>query len=125
MTTKTRRIPIDELNLRRDGFYYLDSYGVRFHLPAFMIAELQREGLGGVERALYQEPCDEQFSQLSKAQRTVVRAFLEHLLDDPEFSFEWAHIQKALDGYWASTAPEKPIIPRQPSTITEDSRSCE
>ena len=112
-----RRLPVEELCSCHSSLSFFDCFGMRFHLPAFMIAELRREFDLGMEFSLYHAPWRGQFSLLSKAQRTVVRSFLRHIAEDPGFSYERADILKALDGYWASTAREEPIIPPPPSWI--------
>lgn len=116
-----QRIPVENLNRCRSSLSFFDCFGMRFHLPAFMIADLRRESLSGVEFFLYHKPWGGQFALLSEAQRTVVRAFLVHIAEDPGSSYERADILKALDGYWASTIPEKPIILRSPSSTVQPS----
>jgi len=101
-------IPSSELNRCNSSLSFFDPKGMRFHLPAFMIALLSNEynfglvfTLTNVSRnsktQLYSKS---QFSDLTKEQREVIKAFLEYLLEDDEYEYERDQIKYALDNYW-------------------------
>lgn len=50
-----------------------------------------------------------QFELLNPEQRQCVRAFLIHILDDPDYEFHREEIQRALGSYW--TDPEDTQAP--------------
>jgi hypothetical protein len=96
------RIPMESLNGHDSSLTFTDEEGMRFLLPAYMIAELlgsygstpvlytiDRGGMGG------------QFRLFTPAQRAAVRAFLRHLAEDPEYKFERDQTSSALENYWA------------------------
>ena len=80
---------------------FFDAEGMRFHLPAYLIADLRGEyGFGMVFCLTQTGDYDRYFRLLSDAQRGAVRAFLLHLLDDRDYEFDRPHILRALDEYW-------------------------
>ena len=98
-----KAIPTNELNRCNSSLSFFDAEGMRFHLPAYMIAELLGEYHFGMSFSLTYRGShtDAQFSLLSQSQRTVVREFLELLYDDPEYEFDRAEIERSLRGRWA------------------------
>jgi len=79
---------------------------MRFHLPAFMTAELRGEYHSDLAFILTQvSDYSRYYSALNQAQRAVVRDYLRFLRDDPGYAFSRPHIERALQGYWQSTAP--------------------
>lgn len=100
-----RRIPAEDLERCASSLSFFDPEGMRFHLPAFMTAELQGDYGCGMAFCLTQTANEERyFSALDAAQRQVVREFLLLLRDDPEYVHDRPHIVRALGGYWAGTA---------------------
>lgn len=99
-----QHISIGELNRYR-GLSFFDAEGMRFHLPAFLIADLQGEYNWGMTFWLTRlnEHSHSQFALLSDTQRFAVRAYLLFLIDEPEEVSDRKKIQRALDEYW--TAP--------------------
>jgi hypothetical protein len=100
-----RRIPAEKLCWFNDTLNFLDAEGMRFHLPAFLIADLRGEldGFGyAVESRLTcrDESMRSQFRLLSDEQRRAVRAYLLHIADDPDRERDRADILRALDEYW-------------------------
>jgi hypothetical protein len=65
---------------------------MRFHLPAYLIADLRGEYQAGMAFILTQ------------AQRTAVRLFLKFIESDPDYQWDQPHIVSALSGYWAEQA---------------------
>jgi hypothetical protein len=96
-----QRIPIEDLN-GYSGLSFFDAEGMRFHLPAFLIADLDGlyngdltitlTGLGDYSKS--------RFALLSDAERRAVRAYLLFMLGDPEEEFFRAEIELALSEYW-------------------------
>lgn len=107
------RIPTERLNQFHSSLSFFDAEGMRFHLPAFLSAELRGDFWMGTAFTLtYSVTHDDRdakrFSLLNNVQRAAVRSFLLFLLDDPESEFDRQDILKALDEYW--------IEPNTPAT---------
>jgi len=97
------RIPIEELNNASGGLCFFDAEGMRFHLPAYLIADLRGEYNFGMDFNLthLSEHCLEQFALVNREQRQCVRDFLIHILDDPDYGlFNNERIHAALHSYW-------------------------
>ncbi len=84
---------------------FLDADGMRFHIPAFMIAELNGELNTGPLFCLthLSEHSEYQFSSLSKSQRNAVRQFLLWCLSQDDYEFDWPIIEPTLKDYWNET----------------------
>ncbi len=96
------RIPAEALQRCNSSLSFFDAEGMRFHLPAYLLADLRGDYGFGMAFCLTQtSDCGRYFRLLSPAQRRAVRAFLLHILDDPDYEFDRPHILQALDGYWA------------------------
>lgn len=94
-------IPIKDLNRYNDALSFLDAEGMRFHLPAFLIASLERNGPDVVFYLTF--PADGKFELLNAEQRQAVREFLIHrlhTLSEPQLGFEGPRIESALNEYW-------------------------
>ncbi|BCX48694.1 hypothetical protein HAHE_26020 [Haloferula helveola] len=87
---------------------FTDAEGMRFHLPAWMFAELRDDGIAGLIGSLCRiSPHNEQqFSLLSPEQRSVVRDFLEFMRDDPDYTHERAEIDAAIKHIWSQLPPQ-------------------
>jgi len=97
-----QKIPLSELNRASGGLCFFDAEGMRFHLPAHLIADLRGEYNFGMAFILthLSDHCLTQFELLGPEQRRSVRAFLLHILNDPDYEFDREDIQRALDSYW-------------------------
>lgn len=86
---------------------FTDAEGMRFLLPAWMLAELRDEGIAGLIWSLCRiAPHNEhKFVLLSAEQRGVVRDFLEFVRDHPEFTHERGEIDAAIEHIWSHTQP--------------------
>lgn len=97
-----RRIPIETLNHCHRSLSFFDAEGMRFHLPAFLIADLR--GDYGMDMAFCLthrwENFEMQFSLLTAEQRLAVRGYLLHIADDPDSKFGRCDILRALNDYW-------------------------
>ncbi len=93
------RIPMETLNCYRCSLGFLDEEGMRFHLPAYLIADLEGEsGYDmGTELTL---TGNGRFSLLDEEQRMAVRNYLLLLASDPVHSFDHGAITMALHDYW-------------------------
>jgi hypothetical protein len=96
------RIPAEALNRCHSSLCFFDAEGMRFHLPAFLLADLRGDYRMGMASRLTQrwERFEMQFSLLSLDQRRAVRAYLLHIADDPDYQFDRPDILRALDDYW-------------------------
>ncbi len=98
-------IPVEDLNRCESSLSFFDAEGMRFHLPAFLIAGLQdmlgTHGLG-LESVIFHltylnDYGRSQFALLNDAQKSAVREFLLLFKDD---SFDDPSIQRALAEFW-------------------------
>jgi hypothetical protein len=96
-----QRIPVETLNDCYSSLSFFNAEGMRFHLPAYLLADLRGEYRFGMAFCLTQTSnYDHYFRLLSGAQRRAVRAFLLHILGDRDYQFDRPHILRALDDYW-------------------------
>ena len=95
------RISVGDLNRCNSSLSFFDADGMRFHLPAYLIADLHGTYNFGMAFCLtHPHDYDHYFGLLSPAQRQAVRAFLLHILSDPNYEFERPNILLALEDYW-------------------------
>ena len=96
------RIPLAALQKYNDTLHFFDAKGMRFHLPAFMIAMLSGEIGPSIVYPLthLDDWSKKKFCELSIEQRQAVRAFLLELEKDPAFEWEKLEISDALKSYW-------------------------
>lgn len=99
-----QRITTDDLNDCYSSKSFFDAEGMRFHLPAYLIADLNGEYGFGMAFSLTHlnesEHCKSYFTLLSQAQRLAVREYLLYIRSEPDYSFEREDIDKALEDYW-------------------------
>lgn len=92
----------EDLNQCYSSLSFFDAEGMRFHLPAYLIADLNDEYGFGMATTLTQYGIlSDQFSLLNTEQRAAVRAYLQFIENEPEYEFDREHIQRALTGYWS------------------------
>lgn len=102
-----QRLSVEALNACYSSLSFFDAPGMRFHLPAFLIAEIQghyRQDLV-FQLAHLNDYSRAQYAELSCAQRQAVRAYLLHRLDDERYAFDRPHILRAVEEYWTDDAP--------------------
>jgi hypothetical protein len=97
------RITVEELNRCNSSLSFFDAEGMRFHLPAFLIAELCGEYHFGMAFCLTQCSDYKRFDLLSNVQRNAVRTFLLHISNQADHDFDRPHIIRALGEYWTNT----------------------
>ncbi|MES2571010.1 MAG: DUF6714 family protein [Verrucomicrobiota bacterium] len=100
------RISAEALNDCNSSLSFFDAEGMRFHLPAYLLADLRGDYGFGMSFCLthLSDHSHTYFELLSPAQRAAVRTFLLHILDDPEEKLHRSDIVFALDGYWTDAA---------------------
>jgi hypothetical protein len=95
------RIPVSELNRCNSSLSFFDAEGMRFHLPAYLIADLHGAYNFGMALCLTQShDYAHYFGLLSAAQRKVVREFLLHISEELDYKLDRPHIIRALREYW-------------------------
>lgn len=101
-----RRIPVEALNACNSSLSFFDAEGMRFHLPAFLVADLRGDYGFGMAFCLthLHDYALARFSLLSPVQRGAVRRYLLFIADDRDHMFDREHIQRALDEYWTETS---------------------
>lgn len=104
-----QRIPVSDLNSASGGLCFFDAGGMRFHLPAYLIADLRGEYNFGMAFNLthLSDHCIEQFQLLDTDQRRCIRSFLLHIIDDPDYGFDHDKIDQALYSYWTDESNEE------------------
>ena len=104
-----QRIPLSELNRASGGLCFFDAEGMRFHLPAYLIADLRGEYNFGMAFNLthLSDYSASQFELLNGTQRDAVRAFLLHIREDPDYEFDRDDIDRALASYWTDKISEE------------------
>ena len=94
-------LPIDDLCACESSLAFADAEGVRFLLPAFLLAQLEDQLSAGIIVYLtHMSSQHDHFAALSSIQRSTVREFLKLLRDDPAFDYDRQAIDEALENYW-------------------------
>ncbi len=98
-----KKIPSSSLNEYNSSLSFFDAEGMRFHLPAFLLADLNEEYNFGMTFALthLSDYRKSQFELLSPDQRKAIKLFLEYLLNDEAFDYEAPQIKSAIENYWS------------------------
>jgi hypothetical protein len=96
-------IPSAFLNQYNSSLNFFDAKGMKFHLPAFMIAEINGEYNFDIVFSLtsLSDYSQSQFALLTKRQKEVVKLFLEYLMGSSNYEFEKPNMKNAIDCYWA------------------------
>jgi hypothetical protein len=95
-------ISSSDLNEYYTALSFFDAKGMKFHLPAFMIAEINEEYRFGMAFPLthLSDYSKSQFALLTNEQKKVVRSFLQYLLQQGDYEYESDSIKAALENYW-------------------------
>ena len=85
------------------GWGYLDAESLRFHLPAFILADLNDESNGDLPYRLVaaSRQRDRVYAILNREQRMAVREFLLNTLSDSFYDPEQPMIRQGVEGFWA------------------------
>ena len=93
----------DALNRANSSLSFFDAEGMRFHLPAYLVADLRGDYKFGVVFTLCQAAVrEEPFALFSGPQQAAVRHYLEFIAKDPSYEFDYPDIQRCLAGYWSA-----------------------
>lgn len=97
-----QNIAVKELNQCYSSLSFFDAEGMRFHLPAYLIADLNGEYQQDITYTLayLNEYRIKQFSLLSPAQRNAVRTFVLYLSVNDNYIYDRPHILRSLEEYW-------------------------
>lgn len=94
------RISVDCLN--NSSLSFFDDEGMRFHLPVYLIADLNGEYEGDMAFTLTQSSgMNEQFRLLNLEQRAAVRRYLEFIATEQKYVCDREEIKHALETYWS------------------------
>ena len=96
------KISWQDLNHYGDSLSFFDGAGMRFHLPAFVLAELA--GTLTAELLFHLTGYFDRFDLLSQSQRHAMREYLQLRLTrawDENNDFVYPMIEKALAEYWS------------------------
>jgi hypothetical protein len=101
-------ISSEKLNKCYSSLSFFDSKGMKFHLPAYMIADIKNQYEFGLafNLAHLSDYSKTQFEELNGIQRKAVRIFLEYMLENEEYEFEEPEIQRAISEFWSSQSRE-------------------
>lgn len=91
-------IPSEDLDRYYVSLTFFDADGMRFHLPAYLIADLRGELF--MADVLDYLTGGSRFNNFSNAQRSAVKEFLWLRLADAASATEHARIEAALLDYW-------------------------
>lgn len=97
------RISFDQLNECYSSLSFFDEEGMRFHLPAYLIAELQgayHQDMG-FQLGHLNELSLRQYALLSNEQREVVRDVVLYLAADENYAFYRPQLLRAVEDYWS------------------------
>jgi hypothetical protein len=101
------QIPQDDLDRYSGSLTFLDPDGMRFYLPAFMLADIDQQGSNCSDQfdllSRFIDLSDhskKQFSLLSLQQRSVVADYLRYVQDQPGHWLYVHRIDYALESFW-------------------------
>jgi hypothetical protein len=94
------KISIDYLNAG-SGLSFFDAAGLRFHLPAYVVAELSGKGVHSILSTLLSEIGRERFANFTVEQREVLREYLNFRLKDEDFLLNHEAIRQQLETYFS------------------------
>ncbi len=99
-------IPAADLDRNYSSLSFFDADGMRFHLPAYLVATLERRLRTAdvtFHLAYFSDGSESRyFRTLTKAQRHAIREFLMLILADPNQEFVHSTVKNALDGFWST-----------------------
>lgn len=95
-------IPVADLDRCHSSLSFFDAEGMRFHLPAYLVADLE-DSLQTADVLFDLVDADQgRFDTLSAAQREAVRQFLLLRQSDSHHEFDHPTIEAALSNYWTA-----------------------
>ena len=100
-----RRIPAEKLSRCWTSPSFFDAKGMRFHIPAFIVAALR-----GLYRQDFEIPLtnglahqEGTFALLNAAQQNAVRAYLLFLAEDDDNSYMRADLLRSVEACWSQS----------------------
>lgn len=95
-------IPSHELQRCHSSLCFFDAKGMRFHLPAFIVASIR----GEVDDPVFHltnldEYSASKLTALNAAQKQAVSEYLTWCSEQEDYDFERPSIKEALDNYWS------------------------
>lgn len=98
-----QRIPAAQLACCHSSLSFFDPKGMRFHLPAFIVAEL--EGTVNMHTEFHLVHLDDfarsKLVLLTPTQKEAIESCLWAMLDDQRFALEHENIARAIEDYWS------------------------
>lgn len=103
------QIPVNDLNHCNSSLCFFDDEGMRFHLPAYLVAELQGTYKFGMSFQLshLNDLSIQQYSLLTNEQREIVCDVALYLADEGDDMFDRQDLLRAVDKYWAQPCGSK------------------
>lgn len=99
-------ISFEDLGRYHWSLSYFDAAGMRFHLPAYLVADLVEGGLTGGDIVFrlvsFENLGTKRYEMLTASQHNAVREFLLLRLSDADYEFYHPEIEAALRGYWTA-----------------------
>ncbi|MEM6581369.1 MAG: DUF6714 family protein [Pseudomonadota bacterium] len=94
-------IPGAELQRCHSSLSFFDADGMRFHLPAYIIASLRDEVDDPIFHLVHlDEYAISKLTSLNGLQRMSIISYLRFCLERDEYEFEHTSISRALGEYW-------------------------
>lgn len=99
-------IPTETLERCNSSPSFFDADGFRFHLPAFLCADLNEDyGFDFIFALIqFKHLKYDRYTSLSPSQRAVVRSYLLYQRDHPGNAYDRRDIEKALKTYWTEAS---------------------
>ena len=98
----------EDLNYCESSLSFFDPRGIKFHLPAYLILELNKESESAVGIIFKLTNSNyEMFELLDKPQKNVVKEFLYYILQDKNYWYEKEEIENSLFVFWDDDYQDK------------------
>ena len=96
------RIEVSALTTCQSSLYFFDSEGMRFHLPAFLLADIDSKLSMDLAFHLGGAPSHpDKFELLNQAQREAVGAFIDYMIEMRESAYMTEEMAAARHSTWA------------------------
>ena len=97
-----KHFSVEALSKCNSSLSFFDDEGMRFHLPAYLLADMTGNYGFGMAFVLTQtSQLEEQFRLLNNEQREAVRCYLKFIENEPEYALDRDQIRNALNTYWS------------------------
>lgn len=96
-----RAIQHDTLRACHSSLSFFDADGMRFHLPAFILASLSGISDDPIFQLTHLNAyAKSRFTTLNAEQKKAIIVYLEWALEQPAYLYDYDIIKKALNTYW-------------------------